>query len=83
MIKKIAKLNRKFQTVLLAFVILLVTAVPAFAEGTADTSVTAAFTTLKDDVIATLGVVAGLAVGVMAIFLAWKYGRKIFNQVAK
>ena len=56
---------------------------PAFAEGVANTQVTAAFTSLKDDVVATLGVVAGLAVAVMAIFLAWKYGRKIFNQVAK
>lgn len=59
-------------------------AVPIFAEGgTADATVTSAFTGLKDDVIATLGVVAGLGVSVMAIFLAWKYGRKIFNQVAK
>jgi hypothetical protein len=57
--------------------------IPAFALGTADATVTTAFTGLKDDVIATLGVVAGLGVGVMAIFLAWKYGRKIFNQVAK
>lgn len=56
---------------------------PAWAAGTANESVTTAFTSLKDDVIATLGVVAGLGVGVMAIFLAWKYGRKIFNQVAK
>lgn len=55
----------------------------ALAVGTANADVTTAFTSLKDDVIATLGVVAGLAVGVMAIFLAWKYGRKIFNQVAK
>lgn len=63
--------------------VLATSAIGAFAEGTADASVTAAFTTLKGDVIATLGGVAALAVGVMGIFLAWKYGRKIFNQVAK
>ena len=56
---------------------------PAWAEGTANVAVTGAFTTLKDDVIATLGAVAALAVGVMGLFLAWKYGRKIFGQVAK
>ncbi len=56
---------------------------PAFAEGTANTAVTGAFTSLKDDVMATLGAIAALAVAVMGVFLAWKYGRKIFNQVAK
>lgn len=60
-----------------------ITAAPALAVGTADATVTAAFTTLKDDVIATLGAVAALGVGVMAIFMAWKYGRKIFSAVAK
>lgn len=55
----------------------------AWADGTANAAVTGAFTSLKDDVLATLGVVAALGVGVMAVFLAWKYGRKIFNQVAK
>jgi hypothetical protein len=63
--------------------VLATAAMGAFAEGTADPSVTAAFTTLQGNVIATLGAVAVLGVTVMGIFLAWKYGRKIFNQVAK
>lgn len=76
-------MNNVVKTAGLTVAATVIGAVPALAEGTADATVTAAFTGLKDDVIATLGVVAGLGVGVMAIFLAWKYGRKIFNQVAK
>lgn len=55
---------------------------PAFAEGEM-TAVTTAFTGLKADIITVLGAVAGLAVGVMAVFLGWKFGKKIFNSVAK
>lgn len=66
-----------------AAVTALTVASPAFAAGTADSTVTAAFTSMADDVKATLGVVAGIGVTIMAIFLAWKYGRKIFSQVAK
>lgn len=80
MLKKI--LNR-VEILILSVFVMFMFAVPAFAEGTANTAVTGAFTTLKDDVIATLGAVAALAVGVMAIFLAWRYGTKIFRQVAK
>lgn len=58
-------------------------ATPAFAVGVADTAVTAAFTGLADNVVATLGAVAAFAVPVVGVFLAWKYGRKIFGQVAK
>lgn len=79
----LSKVSNKVKTLLLTAFVFCMMAVPAFAVGTADTGVTTAFTSLKDDVIATLGVVAALAVGVMAVFLAWKYGRKIFNQVAK
>jgi len=75
--------KRKIFAAFSAAALTTVMSVSAFAEGTADSTVTTAFTTLKDDVVATLGVVAALGVTVMGIFLAWKYGRKIFNQVAK
>lgn len=75
--------KKKIFTALAVMVAVSAISIQAFAVGTADPTVTSSFTTLKDDVIATLGVVAGLGVGVMAVFLAWKYGRKIFNQVAK
>jgi hypothetical protein len=63
--------------------ILLVGASPALAVGVADASVTTAFTGLEADAAATLGSVAIVAVAIMGVFLAWKYGRKIFSQVAK
>lgn len=85
MLEKIKGINKVGLVQVIALALILAAAVvnPAFAEGTANASVTGAFTTLKDDVIATLGAIAALAVAVMGIFLAWKYGRKIFNQVAK
>ncbi|OPY59651.1 MAG: hypothetical protein A4E55_00116 [Pelotomaculum sp. PtaU1.Bin035] len=80
---KISLLNKKVKVAMIATFVLLIYSLPAFAEGTANTDVTTAFTSLKDDVVATLSAVAALGVGVMAIFLAWKYGRKIFSHVAK
>lgn len=81
--KVLEKVKKKYAVAGMTVGAALVAATPCFAEGVANTAVTTAFTSLKDDVIATLGAVAALAVGVMAVFLAWKYGRKIFNQVAK
>lgn len=81
------KKNLKKRLSALSLVILgLMAAIPTFATGeggTANESVVQAFTTLKGDVVATLGAVAAIAVAVMAIFLAWKYGRKIFSQIAR
>lgn len=74
---------RLIATFCLVAVLMLAMTTVGFCTGTANESVTNAFTSLKADVIATLGVVAALAVGVMGVFLAWKYGRKIFSQVAK
>jgi uncharacterized membrane protein len=79
----LSKVNKKIATLFIVVACVSMSVSMAFAEGVANASVTGAFTTLKDDVIATLGVIGGLAVAVMAIFMAWKYGRKIFNQVAK
>lgn len=81
-VKKIQKVQI-VQALALALIVTACIVEPSLAEGTANTAVTGAFTSLKDDVIATLGAIAALAVTVMGIFLAWKYGRKIFNQVAK
>lgn len=57
----------------------------ALAEtgGTANSSVVEGFTTIKADIIATLGSVAPLGLGIMGIFLAWRYGHRIFKTVAK
>lgn len=52
------------------------------AAGTADAAVTAAFTGMGDDIVATLGTVAPFAVGIMACILGFKYGKKIFKVIA-
>lgn len=54
----------------------------AFAVGVADAGVTAAFTGMGDDIVATMGTVAPYAIGVMACILGFKYGKKIFKIIA-
>lgn len=67
----------------LALVLVIMSAVPAFAVGTADVAVTGAFTTLTDNLIATIAPIAIAAIGVAVIFLGFRYGRKIFSSIAK
>lgn len=69
--------------VVMSMMSLMVLAGSAFAEGVADTSVVTSMTSLKDDLVATLQSVAPLAIGIMAIFLAWRYGKRLFKTVAK
>lgn len=57
-------------------------ATSAFATGTADTGVTGAFTTMGDNITATVAAVAPYAVGIMACLLGFKYGKKIFKMIA-
>jgi len=54
----------------------------ALCVGTADTAVTAAFTGIGDNIVATLGTVAPFAAGVMACMLGFRYGKKIFKLIA-
>lgn len=58
----------------------------AHADATtpvANTAVTGAFADAAADVGATIGVVGAAGVAIMIVFLAWRYGRKIFSSVAK
>lgn len=61
----------------------VMTAIPVFAVGVADATVTTGLTTLSDNLTATLGAVAPIAIGIMGIFLAWRYGKRLFKSVAK
>jgi len=74
---------RKVQMLLAVVALFILSAVPAFAVGTADTAVTGAFTTLTDNLIATIAPIAIAAIGVAVIFLGFRYGRKIFSSIAK
>jgi hypothetical protein len=53
-----------------------------FAAGVADTNVTGAFTTVGDNITATMGAVAPFAIGVMACLLGFRYGKKIFKVIS-
>ncbi len=77
-----AKGKRKIGTSI-ALVMCIMSSMALTANAEADATVTAAFTTLGTDTKDTLAAVAVTGVTIMGVFLAWKYGRKIFNQVAK
>jgi len=61
----------------------LVAVSPALAEGgTAQADVVNAFTTAANDIKATVLAVAGVAIGILVIMYAFRWGKKIFNRVA-
>lgn len=60
----------------------LVAVSPAFAEGTAQADVVTAFTTAADEIKATVLAVAGVAISILVIMYAFRWGKKIFNRVA-
>lgn len=67
--------------------VLATTSLPVFCFADTPThdmsAVTDAFTGLSTSLMGVLSSVGVIAVGIMAVFLGWKYGRKLFNQVAK
>lgn len=81
MLNKIKGKLAGISTATLAFIVLLHSY--ALAEGVADTAITNAFTTLKDNIIATLGAVVGVAILVYAIPLGWRFAKRIFSSVAR
>ncbi len=61
----------------------LVAASPAFATGTADPAVTAALEGISGDIVATMGAVAPYGLAILAVFLGFRYGKRIFASLAK
>lgn len=57
-------------------------AAPALAEGVADATVVSSFTTISDNVVATMGAIAPVALLILAIFLGFRYGKKIFKLLS-
>lgn len=58
-------------------------AAPALAEGVADTAVVSTFTGISNNVVATMGAVAPYGIAILAIFLGFRYGKRIFTQLSK
>lgn len=76
-------MKKKLSVLSLMVVMSLVLAQSAFAVGVADAGVVSGFTAGTDGIVATLVAVAPIVVPIMVALLGWKYGRKIFNQIAK
>jgi len=77
-----AMIGRMSNAVLAGFIAVLAAVSPVMAEGTAQAEVVNAFTTAANDIKATVLAVAGVAVGILVIMYAFRWGKKIFNRVA-
>ena len=51
--------------------------------ATPNASIVSALTGIQADVLATLGAVAPVAIGIFAVFLGWRYAKTLFKTVAK
>lgn len=66
------------------FAALATSAFAAEGDVTIDTEgVTSTFSSIAKTVLVVVGSVAATAVTIMGVFLAWKYGRKMWNALAK
>lgn len=86
-VEKLGEVKSKVAAVGTGAVVAVLTAVPAFAEGAtgggssvADTMGTA-FTAVQTDFTATVEKIAPIAIGIVAVFLVWKFGLRFFKSV--
>lgn len=86
-VEKLGDVKSKVAAVGTGAVVAVLTAVPAFAEGAAgggssvaDTMGTA-FTAVQTDFTATVEKIAPIAIGIVAVFLVWKFGLRFFKSV--
>lgn len=49
----------------------------------ASTGVTTALTTIAGDITSTVGDVAPIAIGIVGVFLVWRFGMKFFKGLSK
>lgn len=75
--------GKSIKTMALSLCLMALTAPMAFAaEGSsASTGITTAMGGVKTEFEATVAGVAPIAVGIVAIFLVWKYGIKFFKSI--
>lgn len=80
------KLNKKL-FVILAIVTTMVlgslASVSAAADSAVMAGVTTAVTSASDNILGAIAVVAPIALGIVGIFLAWKYGMRFFKGLSK
>lgn len=55
----------------------------ALQTASASSGVAGALTTIAGDITTTVGQIAPIAVGVVGVFLVWKFGMKFFKGLSK
>lgn len=77
--------GKSIKTMALSLCLMALSAPMAFASGSTPTSASSGITTamggVKTEFEATVAGVAPIAVGIVAIFLVWKYGLKFFKSI--
>lgn len=55
----------------------------AFADESTTTAMTTAMSTIKTDALGAIAAVAPIGLGIMGVFLVWRYGIKFFKSISK
>lgn len=78
------QIDKKVALPLMATMMFLATSVGCFADDpTPAQTVINGFGTLKTDILVILAGIGASAIGIYAVMAGWKFGKKIFNTVAK
>lgn len=78
------QIDKKVALPLMATMLFLATSVGCFADDpTPAQTVINGFGTLKTDILIILAGIGALAISVYGVMAGWKFGKKIFNTVAK
>ncbi|WP_277409709.1 hypothetical protein [Lacrimispora xylanisolvens] len=86
MTNKIQENARRIGLIALPVAVSMATAIPAYAaEGAVDITgtLTTAFTSVKSDMLATIGAALPIALAVVGAGMAVRFGIKFFRQIAK
>jgi len=76
------KLSNRVKVLFLSMALMVVCVGQAAAIGIVDPLVTATFTSISENVVATMLAIAPFGIAILAIFLAFKYGKKIFTRLS-
>lgn len=73
----------KYKKYLLLATLVTMSPTFAFASDTSATQITAALTTVADDIKAVFAAIAPVALGIATLGIAWRYGMRFFKSLSK
>jgi hypothetical protein len=76
------ELSNKTKVSLATGAIMVATVAQASAAGVADPLVLSTFSSISDNVVSTMLAIAPFGIAILAVFLAFKYGKKIFTRLS-